>query len=126
MEQEKKEIIIGNVTSIVTSISLAFAGLIIGLLTSHGLNLPVSQEALAGVIGTVIMFIFSIINTKYKSTYFTDDKEIIDISSLNEEQVNAIKNFIDNTTVNVGGRTYNIDYSDDPSLAYEDSDEDGC
>lgn len=125
--EEKKEIIIGNVTTIVTSISLAFAGLIIGLLTSHGLNLPVSQEALAGVIGTVIMFIFSIINTKYKSTYFTDDdKEIIDISSLNEEQVNAIKNFIDNTTVNVGGRTYNIDYSDDPSLAYEDSDEDGC
>lgn len=122
MEQEKKEIIIGNGTSILNSIIVSFAGLVIGILASHGIQLPIDQQALAGVIGVIIFFIFSVINTKFKSTFFTNENDlIVNVEGLTDGQINAIQNFVNNAVeVNRTGG------GEDPSLAYEDNDNGGC
>lgn len=120
--EEKNEVIIGNITTIITSISLSFAGLIIGILASYGLKLPIDQTSLAGVIGLIIMFLFSIVNTKYKSTFFTDENVLkINIDGLSNSQITAIQEFVDDAM------DLNETYDEDPSLAYEVGDEsDGC
>lgn len=124
---EKKQIIIGNATTVVNSIIVAFAGLIIGVLGAWGIKLPVDQTGLAGVIGLVVFFLFSIINAKYHNTYFNDDENTltVDISGLTDNQVDAIQNFVDNCTVKVGNKNFNK-YNDsqiediDPAINYED------
>ena len=128
--EEKKEIIIGNTSTIITTISLSLAGLIVGLLSANGLNWNIDQQSLAGVIGLIIMFIFSIVNAKYKSTYFTNTDEIrVNVNGLTSNQIEAIQNFVDNciskNTVDVGGRVYPID-DIDPASEYEIDDRDGC
>lgn len=131
---EKKEILIGNTTTVVNSIVLAIAGLIIGVLASYGINLPIDQTGLAGVLGLIVFFIFSLINAKYHCTFFDKDADTltVDISSLSDNQVQAIQNFVDNCTVNVGGKDFNklndAQLEDiDPASEYEDfgDDEDG-
>ena len=113
MEQEEKEILIGNVTTAVNTISLMIAGVIFGVITAFGLKLPFDQYSLAGVIGLLIMTGFSYLNAKYKNTYFDEDKDTltIDVSNLTDAQVNAIKGFVENAgelnTVNVAGKTFN-------------------
>lgn len=113
MEKEKKEILIGNVTTAVNTISLMIAGVIFGVITAFGLKLPFDQYSLAGVIGLLIMTGFSYLNAKYKNTYFDEDKDTltIDVSNLTDAQVNAIKGFVENAgelnTVNVAGKTFN-------------------
>jgi len=121
MEENEKQIIIGNGTTILNSILVSFAGLVIGILASHGIQLPLDQQALAGVLGVIVFFIFSVINTKYKSTFFTDENDlVVNVEGLTDGQVNAIQNFINNAVeVNRTGG------GEDPSLAYE-TDEGGC
>lgn len=141
---EDNKIIIGNITTIITSISLSFAGLIIGILASWGLQLPFDQTSLAGFIGLILMFIFSLINTKFKSSFFIDkDKDTltIDVTDLTDAQVTAINSFVENAselnTVNVAGKTFNryndsqIFDNDAPVLndEYEtnnDNEDEGC
>lgn len=102
-------------TTIITTISLSLAGLIIGILASYGLKLPIDQQSLAGVIGLIIFFVFSIINAKYKSTYFTDNDEIrFNVAGLTPAQIDAIQNFIDNAV------DMNIKQDIDPASEYED------
>lgn len=131
---EKKEIWIGNATTVVNSIVLAIAGLIIGVLASYGINLPIDQTALAGVLGLIVFFIFSLINAKFHCTFFDKDADTltVDISSLSDNQVQAIQNFVNNCTVNVAGKDFNklndAQLEDiDPASEYEDfgDDEDG-
>lgn len=124
--EEKNEIIIGNLTTIINSVYLATAGLILGLLSAFGLKLPVDQYGLAGVIGLVLSTIFAYINAKYHNTYFDTDEDTltVNVNGLTSNQVNAIQKFVDNcTSINEYG------FEDiDPSLAYEDdgSGDDGC
>lgn len=109
MEKQKKEIIIGNTTTVINTIALMISGAIFGVLASLGLKLPFDMYALASVIGIIIMTGFSYINAKYKNTYFDkdEDKLTIDLSKLSDQQVTAIQTFLENTTVNVAGKTFN-------------------
>lgn len=113
METKKKEIIIGNTTTVINTIALMISGAIFGVLASLGLKLPFDMYALASVIGIIIMTIFSYFNAKYKNTYFDNDTDTltIDVSNLTDAQVTAINSFVENAgelnTVNVAGKTFN-------------------
>ena len=95
---DKTKIYIGNFTTITNSLILAFAGLIIGVLTAFGLKLPFDEYSLSAIIGLIITTIFGYYNAKYKNTYFDDNTDTltIDIDGLTEAQVQAIQNFINN------------------------------
>ena len=127
----KKEILIGNMTTIVNTIVLAVAGLIIGVLSANGINLPIDQTSLAGVLGVIVFTIFGIINAKFHNTYFDDDADTltVNVDGLTDNQINAIQNFVDNIqekyVVNVGGKDYSklndAQIEDiDPAFDYED------
>lgn len=139
--EEKKEILIGNVSTAINTIALMIAGIIFGVISAFGLQLPFDQYSLAGVIGLIIATGFSYINAKYHNTYFDDNTDTltIDVSNLTDAQIGAIKGFVENAgelnTVNVAGKTFNryndsqIFDNDAPVLndEYETSDEDeGC
>lgn len=112
MDKEKKNIIIGNTTTIITTVSLSLAGLIIGILASKGFKLPIDEQTLAGIIGLIIMFGFSIINAKFHNTFFDGDEDTITINTegLTSNQIDAIQNFIDNATkTNLKDSTGDID-----------------
>ncbi len=143
METEKKNTLIGNTTTVVTSISLAFSGLILGILASWGLHLPIDQTSLAGVIGTIIMFIFSLVNAKYHCNFFDNDDVLnVDVSGLTEGQIESIQNFVDNASqlnqhnnINIAGREYTSlngheTFDNDAPTVLNDeylvSDDDGC
>ena len=127
----KKEILIGNMTTIVNTIVLAVAGLIIGVLSANGINLPIDQTSLAGVLGVIVFTIFGIINAKYHNTYFDDDTDTltVNVDGLTDNQISAIQNFVDNIqekyVFNVGGKDYSklndAQIEDiDPAFDYED------
>lgn len=96
--KEKSKIIIGNVTTIITTISFMIGGLILGVLTAHGLNIPISESGLAGVIGLIITTAFAYINAKYHCTFFNEDTDeiIINLDNLTDEEITAIQQFIEN------------------------------
>lgn len=100
MTSESNRIIIGNVTTIINTLALMFAGLIIGVLSAFGLKLHIDQYGLASIIGLIIMSAFAYINAKYHCNFFDKDEDIIkvDVSNLTENQIQAIQNFVDNCT----------------------------
>ena len=100
MTSENNKIIIGNVTTIINTLALMFAGLIIGVLSAFGLKLPIDQYGLASIIGLIIATGFAYVNAKYHCTFFDKDEDIIrvDASNLTENQIQAIQNFVDNCT----------------------------
>ena len=126
MEKTKKEILIGNSTTILTTIFLSIAGLLIGILGAYGIKLPIDQQSLAGVIGLIVMFLFSIVNAKFHNTYFDEDGNLtINVENLTDNQISAIQNFIDNCTAKntVDDSTENIMEDIDPASEYEEG---GC
>lgn len=50
---------IGNISTIVKYISMTIAGLAIGALVSHGIDLNIDQSALSELIGAIIFFILA-------------------------------------------------------------------
>lgn len=50
---------IGNISTIVKYVSMLIAGWFIGLLVSHGLNLPITTEGLSECISTIIFLILA-------------------------------------------------------------------
>lgn len=113
MEKQKKEILIGNVTTAVNTIALMIAGAIFGILGALGLHLPFDKYSLSAVIGLIIMTGFSYLNAKYKNTYFDNDTDTltIDVTDLTDAQVTAINSFVENAsnlnTVEIAGKTFN-------------------
>lgn len=59
----------GNITTMIKWISMPLAGATIGILTAHGLNLPVDQSALSEAIFTIIMLGVGILDSKYPNTF---------------------------------------------------------
>ena len=60
---------IGNISTIVKLISMWLAGWFIGIIISKGLQLPISQEQLAEIIGAIIFLIIGYIDAKYPNTF---------------------------------------------------------
>ena len=60
---------IGNISTIVKIISMWIAGWTIGLLISHGLQLPISQEQVATIISSIIFLAIGYIDAKYPNTF---------------------------------------------------------
>ena len=61
--------IIGNISTIVKTLCMIFAGYALGYFVSIGLNLPISQEQLAEIIFTVLLFIAAYIDAKFPNTF---------------------------------------------------------
>jgi hypothetical protein len=59
---------IGNLSSIVKTISMLIAGAIIGLLANYGLKLGVDTATLSEVIGAIIFLVLAYIDMKYPNT----------------------------------------------------------
>ena len=66
---------IGNLSSLVKTISMAIAGAVIGILVNFGLNLPIDTATLSGAIGTIIWLGISYIDMKYPNTIFPKQTE---------------------------------------------------
>jgi len=60
---------IGNVSTMVKLISMWLAGWFIGILISHGLNLPMSQEQLSQIICSIILLAVGYVDAKYPNTF---------------------------------------------------------
>lgn len=61
---------IGNLSSLVKTISMLLAGAIIGLLVNIGLNLPIDNATLSATIGSIIWLGLAYIDMKYPNTIF--------------------------------------------------------
>lgn len=113
---------IENITTIITSILLTVFGLLLGYLASIGLNLPVTADALASIVGGLILAVFSYYNAKHHNNLFDEETDTIyiPIDNLNDGQIDAINNFIDNC-INANIKHNADEYSDDPASAYEET-----
>ena len=63
------EELIGNLTTIIKTISVMFAGYALAYFVSIGLNLPITQEQLSEVIMIVIFFLIAYIDAKHPNTF---------------------------------------------------------
>ena len=82
---------IGNLTTIIKTISIMFAGYALAYFVSIGLNLPITQEQLSEVIMTVIFFLIAYLDAKYPNTFkfLGNDKPVINYEEtvMNDEYV---------------------------------------
>lgn len=69
---------IGNISTIVKYISMLIAGWFIGLLVSHGFNLPISVEELTQVISAIIFLALAHIDATNPNTIFNKKTTSID------------------------------------------------
>ena len=60
---------IGNLTSIVKTILLGFAGYFLGYCISIGLNLPISAEQLAEILFMLLCLVWSYFDMKYPNAF---------------------------------------------------------
>ena len=86
---------IGNISTIVKYISMLIAGWFIGLLVSHGLNLPITTEGLSEVISAIIFLAIAHIdatnpNSIWNKKSSNEYSEEIDPLSENEDDENDI------------------------------------
>lgn len=85
------EELIGNLTTIIKTISVMFAGYALAYFVSIGLNLPITQEQLSEIIMTVIFFLIAYIDAKYPNTFkfLGNDKTVTNYEEtvMNDEYV---------------------------------------
>ena len=60
---------IGNLTSIVKTVLLAFAGYFIGYCVSIGLNLPITAEQLSEILFMLLCLVWSYFDMKYPNAF---------------------------------------------------------
>lgn len=61
--------LIGNISTLVKTLCMMFAGYALGYFISIGLNLPISQEQLAEIMFTILLFIAAYIDAKFPNTF---------------------------------------------------------
>ena len=80
---------IGNFTSIVKTILLAFAGYCLGSLVSIGLDLPISAEQLAEILFMLLCLVWSYFDMKYPNAFkhFRNNVNVVETEEdlINEE-----------------------------------------
>ena len=85
------EELIGNLTTIIKTISVMFAGYALAYFVSIGLNLPITQEQLSEVIMTIIFFLIAYVDAKYPNTFkfLGNDKPVTNYEEtvMNDEYV---------------------------------------
>ena len=60
--------LIGNITTLIKLVSMILAGYTIGILTSHGLQLPVTESQIAEAISTILFIILAYFDARYPNT----------------------------------------------------------
>ena len=71
--------LIGNLTSTVKTILLAFAGYCIGYLVSIGLNLPITAEQLSEILFMLLCLAWSYLDMKYPNAFkWLKNNQIVD------------------------------------------------
>lgn len=74
---------IGNITTIIKTICMMFAGYFLGYMISIGLNLPISQEQLSEIFFTIILFIAAYFDAKYPNTFdFLGNGNLVDMGAI--------------------------------------------
>jgi len=88
-----------SISTILNIILLTIFGLLIGYRASIGLNLPVNAETLTSIGTGLILLCFSYYNARNPNTLFDADADTIylNVDELDEQQVRAINNFIENS-----------------------------
>ena len=66
---------IGNLSSLVKTISMLIAGAVIGVLLNFGLKLPIDTATLSGVIFSLLWLGLSYIDMRYPNTIFPKKTE---------------------------------------------------
>ena len=61
--------VIGNLSTVVKTISMAIAGWFIGILVSHGLDLGIDASQLSEVIAAIIFIAIAYIDAKYPNSF---------------------------------------------------------
>ena len=61
--------LIGNVTTIIKYICMAISGWAIGIMVSHGLNLPITESQLSEILFTIIVFVIGYLDSRYPNTF---------------------------------------------------------
>jgi len=70
----------GNGTTIGKFLLIMFAGKTLAMLAAKGINLPVNEVELAGYLGIVLGFIYSVLDSYFKNDYrWTHFKKILSI-----------------------------------------------
>lgn len=70
----------GNGTTIGKFLLIMFAGKTLAMLAANGINLPVNEIELAGYLGIVLGFIYSVLDSYFKNDYrWTHFKKILSI-----------------------------------------------
>lgn len=78
---------IGNLSSIVKTISMLIAGAIIGLLANYGLKLGVDTATLSEVIGAIIFLGLAYIDMKYPNTIIRGKTTTTPDNTIEEEDL---------------------------------------
>ncbi len=74
---------IGNLSTIVKTLCMMFAGYALGYFISIGLNLPISQEQLSEILFTIIMFIAAYIDARYPNSFdFLGNGNLVDMGTI--------------------------------------------
>ena len=60
---------IGNLTTIIKYICMAISGWAIGIMVSHGLNLPITEAQLSEILFTIIVFVIGYLDSRYPNTF---------------------------------------------------------
>ena len=63
------EEVLGNLTTVIKTICMTFAGYAIGYFISIGLNLPISQEQLSEIFFVIICFVAAYFDAKYPNAF---------------------------------------------------------
>ena len=80
--------LIGNLTSTVKTILLAFAGYFIGYLVSIGLDLPISAEQLAEILFMLLCLVWSYFDMKYPNAFNHFKKNVEPVIETEEDLIN--------------------------------------
>lgn len=85
--------LIGNVTTVIKTVSMMLAGYLLAFCMSQGLNLPITEAQLSEIIMTLIFFIAAYLDAKFpnafKFLHKTPDGEIeTEADLINEEYEN--------------------------------------
>ena len=74
---------IGNLSTIVKTLCMMFAGYALGYFLGIGLDLPISQEQLSEILFAIIMFIAAYIDAKYPNTFdFLGNGNLVDMGTI--------------------------------------------
>ena len=88
-----KDALIGNITTLIKVISMILAGYTIGILTSQGLQLPITETQLTEAISTILFIVLAYLDAKYSNTFkcLGNNKEYTNKIITTDELSEAIK-----------------------------------